>query len=42
MEQVVSSQVQNCSSSSITPCALHRSTHIMLDKTKKIPRVGDI
>jgi hypothetical protein len=35
MEQTTGAQVQNCNSSSISP-------HIVSDKTKEIPRVGDI
>jgi hypothetical protein len=42
MEQTVSTQVWNCSSSSISPCTSHRSIHIVSDKTKEIPNIGDI
>jgi hypothetical protein len=42
MEQGGGAQVQNYNTSSTSPCTLHRSTHIMLDKTKEIPKVVDI
>jgi hypothetical protein len=42
MEQVAGTQVQNCNSNSTSPRTLHRSTHIVSDKTKKIPKAGDI
>jgi hypothetical protein len=35
IEQATGAQVQNCNSSSTSP-------HIVSNKTKKIPRVGDI
>ncbi len=42
MEQTVGAQVQNCNNSFTSPCTSHGSIHIVLDKTKKILRVGDI
>jgi hypothetical protein len=42
MEQAVGAQVSNYSNSSTSFCTSHRSTHIVLDKTKEIPKVGDI
>jgi len=42
MEQATGAQVPNCSSSSTSHGTSHRSTHIVLDKTIKIPKVGDI
>jgi hypothetical protein len=42
MEQGGGAQVQNYNSSSTSPYTLNRSTHIMLYKTKEIPKVVDI
>jgi hypothetical protein len=42
MEQKASTQVQNCSSSCISPHTSHRFIHIVSHKTKEVPRVGDI
>jgi len=42
MEQVVGAQVQSCNSNSTSPRTSHKSTHIVLDTTKEIPRVEDI
>jgi len=42
MEQVAGAQMQNCNNGSISPRTLHRSIHIVLDRTKEIPRVGNI
>ncbi len=42
MEQTTGTQVYNCSNSFTSPHTSHRSTHIVLDKTKKIPRARDI
>jgi len=42
MEQVAGAQMQSCNNSSTSPRTLYRSTHIMLDRTKEIPKVGNI
>jgi len=42
MEQAAGAQVANCSNSSTSPRTLHRSIHIMSNKTKEISKVGDI
>jgi hypothetical protein len=42
MEQAAGAQVQNCNNSSTSLHTLHRSTHIVLKKTKEILKVGDI
>jgi hypothetical protein len=42
MEQAASAQVQSCSSNSTLARTLHRSIHIVSNRTKEIPRVGDI
>jgi hypothetical protein len=42
MEQVAGAQVQSCNNSSTSPRTSHRSTHIVLNTTKEIPKVGDI
>ncbi len=43
MEQAASTKVQSCSSSSSTsPCILHKPTHIVSNGTKEVPRVGDV
>jgi len=42
MEEVVGAQVQSCNNNSTSRRTSHRSSHIVLDKTKEIPRVGDI
>jgi len=42
MEQVASTKVQSCSNNSTSPRILHKSTNIVSDGTKEVPRVGDI
>jgi hypothetical protein len=42
MEQAANAQVQNCNINSTSPRTLHRSNHIVSDKTKENPKVGDI
>jgi hypothetical protein len=42
MEQAAGAQVLNCNNSSTSPRTSHRFTHIVLDKTKEISKVGDI
>jgi hypothetical protein len=42
MEQAAGTKVQNCSNSSTSPHTLHKSTHIVLNGTKEVPKVGDI
>jgi hypothetical protein len=42
MEQATSTKVQSCSNSSTSPRILHKSTHIVSNGAKEVPRVGDI
>jgi len=42
MEQPAGTKMQSYSSSSTSPCILHKSTHIVTDGAKEVPRVGDI
>ncbi len=42
MEQAASTKVQSCSSSSTSPHILHKSTHIMSDGAKEVPRVQNV
>jgi len=42
MEQTTGTKVQSCNSSSTSLRISHKSTHIVSNGTKEIPRVGDI
>jgi hypothetical protein len=42
MEQATNAQMYSCDNSSISPHTSHRSTHIVSNRTKEIPRVGNI
>ncbi len=42
MEQAIGAQVYNCNNNSTSPYTLHRFPHIVLNKTKELPKVGEI
>jgi hypothetical protein len=42
MEQVTGTKVHSCNNTFISPRILHKSTHIVSDGAKEVPRVGDI
>jgi hypothetical protein len=42
MEQMAGTKMQSCGKNSTSPHTSHKSTHILLNKTKEVPRVGNI
>jgi hypothetical protein len=42
MEQTTSTKVKRCSNSSTSSCILHKSTRIVSNGAKEVPRVGNI
>jgi hypothetical protein len=42
MEQAAGTKVQSCNSSSTSPRILHKSTYIVSDGAKEVPRVKDV
>jgi hypothetical protein len=42
MEQAIGTKVHSCSNNLISFYTSHRSTRIMSDRAKEVPRVGDI
>jgi hypothetical protein len=42
MKQAANTKVQSCNNSSTSPRTSHKSTHIVSNGAKEVPRVGDI